>query len=177
MWWTLTFLTELSHISTNTSALPIDTVAMTIAVRNLTFIMPKTAFLALPTWITLTFPIDIFPTLAAQDRTNTCKPSKVPPNWHKQNRQTTYNMHTLTPQCSAQVVKHIAQITYIALPAYQISSPVRYAGYMVISYKCDRDKILSALSEYINSPRMVHYDRPCYWSGHASPDDRALLNK
>lgn len=139
MWPTLTFLTELSHISTDTSALPIDTVTMTIAVRNLTFIMPKTALLALPPWITLTFPIDIFPTLAAQDRTNTCKPSKVPPNWHKQNTQTTHNMHTLTPQCSAQDVKHIAQITYIALSAYQIYSPMRYAGYMMILYKCDRE--------------------------------------
>jgi len=108
MWQTLTFLTELSHISTDTSALPIDTVTMTIAVRNLTFIMPKTALLALPTWITLTFPIDIFPTLAAQDRTNTCKPSKVPPNWHKQNRHTTQNMHTLTLPCSTQVLKQIA---------------------------------------------------------------------
>jgi hypothetical protein len=93
MWRTLTFLTELSHVSTDTSALPIDTVTMTIAVRHLTFIMPKTALLALPPWVTLTFPIDIFPTLAAQDRTNTCKPSTVPPNWHKQKRQMTHSMH------------------------------------------------------------------------------------
>lgn len=139
MWQTLTFLTELSHISTDTSALPIDTVTMTIAVRNLTFIMPKTALLAFPTWITLTFPIDIFPTLAAQDRTNTCKPSKVPPNWHKQNRQTTHNMHAFTFPCSAQVLKQIAQITYISLSAYLLSSPMRYAGYTEISYKCDRE--------------------------------------
>jgi hypothetical protein len=80
-WSTLTLLTELSHVSTDTSTFPIDAVTMTVAIRNLTFIMPKTALLALPPWVTLTFPIDIFPTLAAQNRTYTCKPSRAPPRW------------------------------------------------------------------------------------------------
>jgi hypothetical protein len=53
---------------------------MTIAVRYLTFIMPKTALFAFPPWVTLTFTIDIFSSLATQNRAYTCKPSKVPPN-------------------------------------------------------------------------------------------------
>jgi hypothetical protein len=53
---------------------------MTIAVRDFTFIMPKTALFAFPPWVTLTFTIDIFPSLATQNRAYTCKPSKVTPN-------------------------------------------------------------------------------------------------
>jgi hypothetical protein len=49
---------------------------MTIAIRYLAFIKPKTALLAFPPWVTLAFTIDIFSSLATHNWAYTCKPSK-----------------------------------------------------------------------------------------------------
>lgn len=68
----LTLFAEFAFITPNAVTFSVITVSMPIAVRYFTFIMPKTAFLSLPTGITLTFSINIFSTLTAKHWTYTC---------------------------------------------------------------------------------------------------------
>lgn len=67
----ITIFAEFALVAANTRAFAADTVAMTVAIGHLTFIVSHRTFFALPAGIALALAVDVVATLRAQHGANT----------------------------------------------------------------------------------------------------------
>lgn len=67
---TINISTEFSLVTPHTRAFSIDAVTVTVAVGDFAFVVAQGALFAFPSRVTLTLPVDVFASLAAEDWAN-----------------------------------------------------------------------------------------------------------